>query len=663
MPIATDGNGNYLTLDPGTQKWMPAPRARNDAGDELVLDGGEWKPLTKGGGGEYGFKPAPPEPPKQTPPPQEQFDPLSGAHLGGDIPPVSPDQSGIGRIATAAVQGFQNGGFLTPEAQAAADASNNQTWMGRNVVAPLVAASNVPFRAMGALGGAVGQAAYEAGNAVGGPAAGRDAYMVNQLMSVLPAVSGHPLPPNQMVPSLQPTPRFVQEYYGEGTPQNPLAAAPALERPSFVPPGVNVAAQPVKIEPPAFVPPELRSSAPVAGSVGAAASREGTSQQYLDMTPKQVQAYRSTAEGQKLLETQQPGVQDATPYVRGVNPTTAEIEQTVNTAREQKALGMASQDVSQEARNIAADNNTARKAHFDQLAGSDVNLMNAEAARAEQAQRDLATTWANKTAANPQPVLDTAAAIKASPDGMRPLVRRLVDSVANELTDAKGNVITDPELLYGVRKHVDDLINEQDLAGKPVNERAMANLLQMKQTLDGVIEAAAPGFGQYLKNFSEASKPIDTMRILQKHENGLYDAQGVMQHSRVQTMMRKIVDARQGPGMNPYKSIPDETVQQLFSLRDDLRRSASARDLANAPGSDTAQNMLGMLKSAASGTGGTVGATVAGHVLAGPIGGAALGFGKNIIDNLLSARTAKRQTQRGMQMLHPEVPPNRLLRD
>jgi len=93
MPIATDGNGNYLTLDPGTQKWMPAPRARNDAGDELVLDGGQWKPLTKGGGaGEYGFKAAPPEEPK---PPEPEQDPLSGSYLGGKLPPAPSQVVGL----------------------------------------------------------------------------------------------------------------------------------------------------------------------------------------------------------------------------------------------------------------------------------------------------------------------------------------------------------------------------------------------------------------------------------------------------------------------------------------------------------------------------------------------------------------------------------------
>src|SRR5215472_15698023 len=47
MPIASDGKGNFLTLDQN-QQWVPARTATNQAGDTLVLDGGEWKPAAAG---------------------------------------------------------------------------------------------------------------------------------------------------------------------------------------------------------------------------------------------------------------------------------------------------------------------------------------------------------------------------------------------------------------------------------------------------------------------------------------------------------------------------------------------------------------------------------------------------------------------------------------
>ncbi len=109
-------------------------------------------------------------------------------------------QTGAGgvaaRVGEAAVQGAQASAFLTPEAKAAAEAENQKTWMGRNVVSPLVAASELPFRAANALGAGLGQTAYEVGNAYGGPGAGRDAFMLNQLLPEalrgVPRVGGNP---------------------------------------------------------------------------------------------------------------------------------------------------------------------------------------------------------------------------------------------------------------------------------------------------------------------------------------------------------------------------------------------------------------------------------------------------------------------------------------
>lgn len=190
-------------------------------------------------------------------------------------------------------------------------------------------------------------------------------------------------------------------------------------------------------------------------------------------------------------------------------------------------------------------------------------------------------------------------------------------------------------------------------AEDPKSVRAKAALQQMKDTLDGVIEPAAPGFGQYLQNFADASRSIVIMEVLQKHENKLYDTQNRMQYSRVQGMMRQIVDSRAAPGISQYKSIPDETMGQLFSLRDDLRRAASAEDLARANGSDTAQNfrdsMMGMGKLAGEG----VLHGVANAVSPG-FGSMGLAIAKNALAPIMAGRQAAKQTAQGLQMLHPD---------
>jgi hypothetical protein len=232
-------------------------------------------------------------------------------------------------------------------------------------------------------------------------------------------------------------------------------------------------------------------------------------------------------------------------------------------------------------------------------------------------------------------------------------VRQVIDSVTNELQDSDGNLITDPRQLYGVRKHIDDLMSREATAGDPKNVRALAQLQQMKDTLDPVIEQAAPGFGQYLSNYAQASKPIDEMQALQTFEPKLYDAQNRMTYNKVQTMMRQIVDSRQAPGLNPYKSITDDTMQKLWNLRDDLRRSASAQELARSPGSDTAQNLLDVIKGV-----GKSGANVAAHGLiathVGPVGNLLYQGAKNVFNAGAEKRAAARQTARGLQMLRPD---------
>jgi hypothetical protein len=370
------------------------------------------------------------------------------------------------------------------------------------------------------------------------------------------------------------------------------------------------------------------------------------------MTPKETRAYQAVGEKEKLNEPQPAGIRDNYQYVQGVNPTTAEIEQTVNASRDLKAAGTAYPEVSQKAKEIAAENNEARRQHFQQIAGSDVDVMNAKAVRDAQAEKDLTAAFGNKQDVSPQPILDLAEQLKNSPDGRRPLVRSVIDSVTNELKGSDGKLLTDPEQLYGVRKHIDDLLSREANAGDQKNLRAAAQLQEIKQTLDGVIEQGAPGFRQYLDNFSAASKPIDAMDALQKFENKLYTGSDRrMGYNQVQNMMRQIVEARQAPGLNQFKSIPDETMQKLWMLRDDLRRSASAQELAKAPGSDTAQNMMDLLRLS-----GNAAVHAGANMVAPGIGSLAVGAVKQGLAPIMEKRAARKGVARGMELLQPKTP-------
>lgn len=378
------------------------------------------------------------------------------------------------------------------------------------------------------------------------------------------------------------------------------------------------------------------------------------------LTDAQTLAYRSTAEGRKLLEPQPAGVPDNNAYVPGVTPTAAEIEQKVATARELKAHGITTPGISQEMRDVAAANSEARGQFFSGVAKSPVDVENAIAARSAHADADLTAAWKAKKDVDATPVLSTASEILNSPDGRRPVVRSAIAAVTNELRGPDGQMITDPEMLYGVRKHIDDLLSRESGASDPLSVRAQASLMKVKTALDGVIEQGAPGFKQYLQNFSDASRPIDAMTALQKLEPKLYNSQNQIQYAPFQRMMKQIVDSRQAPGINDFKSIPDETMAELWKLRDDLRRSASAQELARASGgSDSIQNAFDTVKAVAG-----KGADLLVHGLLAAIthGGGNIAY-EGVKAGLSASRANKLAAQnvkRGMELIHPTTPLNRL---
>lgn len=341
--------------------------------------------------------------------------------------------------------------------------------------------------------------------------------------------------------------------------------------------------------PPETIAPDAAPAGAGPRSAGAAATPGALAQ----MSPAEIQAQRSTAETQKLVEPQ-PAGPDTNRYVPGVSPTEAHMVQNARTSRNEK---LTASEMPQGFADRARENNEARLNFFDDMAGTPTLQKRLVDDRAAKAEADLAATWRNKQPADVTPLADLATDILNSPDGRRPLVRSAVDGVMKELTGPDGKPITDPELLYGVRKHIDDLI--QGAKDSAAGTRAVAQLQQLKDGLDGVIEQAAPGFKDYLKNFSDASRPIDEMSILQAYKPKIVDSQNRITYSGVQRMMRDIVAARGGKGIDPAKSITDDTMNKLWALRDDLRRVASADELAKARGSDTAQNVMDFLKNSA----------------------------------------------------------------
>jgi hypothetical protein len=468
-----------------------------------------------------------------------------------------------------------------------------------------------------------------------------------------PHAAAAPTPSNQL---MQPGPAFVPP--GTPAPMLPrildLVRADqqvAQNKPAFVPPSTSTSVTgevaPIQQPPNPIDQPGVPRVAPAAqvepqppGAVGAAPTPAAVAA----MSPQDVAINRSQAENTKLLEQQQPGVQDLNQYVDGSNPTVAQIEQTVNAAREDKTLRNLNTDVSQESREVADRNNTARQIHYADNAGSQFDVAAASKARDDQLNTDMTAAFRRKGEADAQPIVDVGQSILDGPDGKVDPVVRVVNNVMGKLYDKDGNLETDPEMLWGVRKQINLLLSKEAAIENPTNQAAARQLMQMRNAVDAAIEPAAPGFGNAIANYAAASRPIDAMELLQAREPKLYDAQNRMQYSKVQQMMREAVAARHPDApLNPWQSLSDDQMSRLWALRDDLRRSASAEDLARASGSDSVPNMIDVAKQYAG-----VGLSAV------PVLGPATFRIKAALGPIMDARAARQQRTRGMQMLYPD---------
>lgn len=440
--------------------------------------------------------------------------------------------------------------------------------------------------------------------------------------------------------------------------------------PAFVPPGTLDARAPLS---PEFVanpmapgladrvPGNALSSGPVSATGIAepapmAAGASATPTQQSNMTMREQLVNRAQAEQEKLNELQPRGP-DLNRYVPGVDPTMAQMEQSVKTSREQKNLSTISPEISDQARGVEKNHIEARKAFFvDKIAGSKPEVDALDMARKQQAAADTAAAFKPGQVTDATPAVNTISNILTAPRAQEnTALQKYVAPILARLYKSDGTLKSDPEQLYGLREDLERMRSKPSQAEDKNLIHVSGQLKDIRDVLDQVIEAGAPGYRTYMNNYANASQRINELETLQGHENGL---NGFKTYTPFQSMMRKIVEARQAPGNNPYKSISDDTMSKLWALRDDLRRGASAEDLAKARGSDTLQNVFDMAK-----TVGKLGVRAGLHYglyqMTGDLGANSV---LGLADYLNSQRAQTRTVRRAREMLNPNPlrypPPN-----
>lgn len=577
---------------------------------------------------------------------------VSAGQAQGTLAPSSAPAASD--IVHAGMQGMKEGFGsdplgLSPQTQTALE--NNGVYnkpgeynplkaINRAVINPLAAGADLALRGESALLRGGQAVVAQTGAALGAPILGRDlaalpeAFMGSAPDAGIPRAPEVRAAPPEGLPGrlYSQTPQQVLESGAPNTLRapsndtypNPLARSPEGARtPAFVPPGSTIPPEIVQATRPAFVPPE-----PPVSPTGRVASNDtanplsgATTQSANPLQPgeptsptrtvphapeqpaapaepnirkpevvqaKADQAAQADTERKRLLSAATPGG-DVTEYVPGVRLTRADITGDAKDATEQKRLSQ-SPEAAQQFKDLQAHNNDARAGYYDQIAGQPSDIAALKAARAGQAEEDLSTAFANKGSADAAPVVSTINQILKGPDGVRPLVKQKLNQVLDTLHDANGNLQTDPEMLYGARKSIDDTLSKEAAKSEPLNARVATHLQEVKSALDKAIEPAAPGFDAYLKNFSKASKPIDAMELLQEFQPKLTNTSDrTMTFGKFDSMMKNIVQQRSARGSNAAKSIPTETMDKLFNLHADLRRGAHTDELAKVKGSDTSQ--------------------------------------------------------------------------
>lgn len=305
-----------------------------------------------------------------------------------------------------------------------------------------------------------------------------------------------------------------------------------------------------------------------------------------------------------------PTALNASEIVPGSAPTLSQATQNAGIARTEKALQQLNPNSPLLAR--AQEQQSARQAWFDKAAGTQGDVDKAVAAREVAAKAYRTQLFQNGT--NPvdlQPVADKITSVLGSPGGNRPDVIRAMSDVSATMTRG-GKLLTDPEDAYkSVRDEINNLINSKDL-NKTYGKQAASQLLSVRDALDDQIDAARPGFKNYLQDYTKLSLPVTSMQYLQGLN--LTDKNGNFMLSRVQKAVSDLDDQISASGIKAGKATSVAQREALLSIRDDLLRKSQAESLAAARGSDSVQNALdqGRLgwahKLTPTGVGATVGA-------------------------------------------------------
>lgn len=201
--------------------------------------------------------------------------------------------------------------------------------------------------------------------------------------------------------------------------------------------------------------------------------------------------------------------------IPGSQPTTAQASRDYGLLTAERGLASSSPQAGARFAERFAAQNKARETLLGSMAQDKASVEAARIARDEAALPLLAEAKKSAKPANIEPIVNKIDDILSGESGERDVVVQALTSVKKKLFDPNGTPKTDITRLYGIRKHINDLLDGR-LSGEAANAKmASRELISIRDALDDQLGEAAPQFKQYLQSYKQLSKPINQMETLQ----------------------------------------------------------------------------------------------------------------------------------------------------
>jgi hypothetical protein len=281
-----------------------------------------------------------------------------------------------------------------------------------------------------------------------------------------------------------------------------------------------------------------------------------------------------------------------TPTVPGVTPTTAAAAKDYGLAGAERTL--ATLEPTGRFSEVYAKNNAARNILLDKFVE---NSATRDVLKLAEDKRNLITSeLRDKAFANSQPVAinpinETIDSILKSPSGARQVIESVFTDLKGRIQKVAKDGNADPAYLYEIRKDINDIITGKAKGDLSMNARgqAMKELMSLRNAMDDVIEAGAPGFRDYKNTFAQMSKPVNQIETLRDIKSSV--ATGTEDPTTgfrgiAPVKFRKLVDDASG---DLEKTLSKTQFNVLRNISDDIDRSLVI-DKVKPAGSDTFKN-------------------------------------------------------------------------